>query len=224
MDDDYDVEANFTIDQRTLTASSTSGGSVTDPGEGPYPYNHGTVVPIEATADAHYHFVNWTGSGVTAGKVADPNDESTTITMDDNYTAVANFAIDQHNLTTSSTTDPPGAGGSVTIPGEPGPYQYAYGTDASIVATANANYHFVNWTGGGVTAGKVADPNAASTTITMDDDYDVEANFTIDQRTLTASSTSGGSVTDPGEGPFYRGNCRTQLSLRKLDRNGCGRR
>ncbi|MHC4499956.1 MAG: InlB B-repeat-containing protein, partial [Planctomycetota bacterium] len=201
MDDNYTATANFALDQHTLTTSSTNNGSVTDPGEGPYPYNHGTVVPIEATADAHYHFVNWTGSGVTAGKVADPNDESTTITMDDNYTAVANFAIDQHNLTTSSTTDPPGAGGSVTIPGEPGPYQYAYGTDASIVATANANYHFVNWTGGGVTAGKVADPNAASTTITMDDDYDVEANFTIDQRTLTASSTSGGSVTDPGEGP-----------------------
>ena len=196
MDADYSVVANFALDQRTLTASSTSGGSVTTPGEGSFQYNPGTVAAIVATPAANYHFVNWMGTGVTAGKVANPNSASTTITMDAAYTVVANFAIDQRTLTTSST-----AGGSVTYPGE-GSLDYGHGTVAFIVATPDANHHFVNWTGTGVTAGKVADPNSPSTTITMDADYTVVANFAIDQRILTTSSTAGGSVTTPGEGSF----------------------
>ena len=197
--DDVEIAKTVAVVQRTLTTSSTLGGSVTTPGEGPYQYDHGTDANIVATADPNYQFVNWTGTGVTAGKVADPNAAATTITMDADYTAVANFELTgptQHTLTTSST-----AGGTVTTPGE-GPYQYDHGTDANIVAAPDTNYHFVNWTGTGADAGKVADPCAASTTITMDNDYTAIANFAIDQRTLTTSSTLGGSVTTPGEGPY----------------------
>jgi len=197
MDADYTVVANFTIDQRALTASSTSGGSVTDPGEGSFDYDHDTVVDIVAGADLNYHFVNWTGTAVDNGKVADPNAESTTVTMDADYSVVANFAIDQRALTSSST-----AGGSVTDPGE-GSFDYDHDTVVNIVAGADLNYHFVNWTGTAVDNGKVADANAASTTVTMDADYSVVANFAIDQRALTASSTAGGYVLDPGEGSFY---------------------
>jgi hypothetical protein len=83
------------IDQRTLNSSSTTGGDVTTPGEGAYTYDHGTVVNLVATADASYHFVNWTGTAVDAGKVANPNAASTTVTMNGDYTVVANFAADK---------------------------------------------------------------------------------------------------------------------------------
>jgi hypothetical protein len=105
-------------------------------------------------------------------------------------------AVDR-TLTTSST-----AGGSVTEPGEPGPYSYSHGQDVNIVATPDTGYHFVEWTGTGVDASKVADAYSASTTITMDNDYAVEANFEIDQHTLDVDSSSGGSVNTPGEGQF----------------------
>ena len=206
MHADYTVQANFAINQHTLTVSSTAGGSVTTPGEaGPYPYSYGESASIVAQADPNYHFVNWTGSAVTAGKVASPGSASTTVTMHGDYTIQANFAINQHALTVSST-----AGGSVTAPGEAGPYPYSYGESASIVAQADPNYQFVNWTGSAVTAGKVADPNAASTTVTMHGDYTIQANFTIDRHTLTVSSTTGGSVTEPGEtGPYQYDNGTT---------------
>jgi O-glycosyl hydrolase len=186
------------VPQQTLSVSSTSGGSVTTPGEGDFSYDQGTDASIVATADSHYHFVNWTGTAVTAGKVASPGSASTTVLMDADYTVVANFAIDQQTLTTSSTS-----GGSVTTPGE-GAYGYDYGTNASIVATADSNYHFVAWSGTAVTAGKVADPNSTSTTVLMDADYTAVANFAADivKKTLITSSTSGGSVTTPGEGSF----------------------
>jgi len=196
MDADYTLQANFAIDKRTLTISSTSGGSVTTPGEGSYQYNHGSSAPVTATAQANYHFTGWTGTAVGAGKVANAGSASTTVTMDADYTLQANFAIDKRTLSISSTS-----GGSVTTPGE-GSYQYNHGSSAPVTATAQANYHFTGWTGTAVGAGKVANPNVANTTVTMDADYTLKANFVIDKRTLTISSTSGGSVTTPGEGSF----------------------
>jgi len=177
-----------------LTTTSTVGGSVTDPGEGDYDYEDGAVVPIVAEADPGYRFVEWTGTGVDAGKVASPIASSTTITMDADYAVEAYFIV-VNTLTTTSTV-----GGSVTDPGE-GAYDYDDGTLAPIVAEADPGYRFVEWTGTGVDAGKVTAPTEASTSITMDADYAVHANF-IAVYTLTTSSTVGGSVTDPGQGDY----------------------
>ena len=44
-------------------------GHVAAPGEGVFEYGHGAAVDIAAAADANHHFVNWTGTGVAAGKV-----------------------------------------------------------------------------------------------------------------------------------------------------------
>ncbi|OHB78767.1 MAG: hypothetical protein A2Z25_19685 [Planctomycetes bacterium RBG_16_55_9] len=188
--------------QSTLTVSSTSGGSVTNPGTGTFSYDEGTVVSIQAAASASYHFVNWTGTAVNAGKVVNPNAVSTSVTVDADYTIQANFTAAPQptsTLTVSSTS-----GGSVTNPGA-GTFQYDDGTVVPIQATAAQNYDFVNWTGTAVNAGKVANPNAASTSLTVDADYTIQANFAaapLPASTLTVSSTSGGSVTSPGEGAF----------------------
>ncbi len=80
---------------RLLTTSSTVGGTVTTPGIGTYSYDACSVASIVATVEIgySYHFVNWTGTAVTAGKVANPGLPSTTVTMDADYTVQANFAI-----------------------------------------------------------------------------------------------------------------------------------
>ena len=79
-----------------LTTVSTSGGSVTTPGEGAYNYAEGSVVDIIATPDSGYGFVNWTGDTST---IADINDPTTTITMNDDYSITANFSQIMHALT-----------------------------------------------------------------------------------------------------------------------------
>ncbi len=197
MDGDYTLYANFAIDQHELQISSSAGGSVTTPGEGELHYDHGTVVTIEATGDANFHFVNWTGTAVDAGRVGDADSGATTVTMDGDYTLYANFAIDQHALQISSS-----AGGSVTTPGE-GELHYDHGTVVTIEATGDANFHFVNWTGTAVDAGRVGDADSGATTVTMDGDYTLYANFAIDQHELQISSSAGGSVTTPGEGELH---------------------
>jgi hypothetical protein len=94
MDDDYAIQANFMSigpAQYRLTISSSTGGSVTAPGEGTFPYSEGTVVHLVATPDDYYHyFVNWTGN---VGTIADVNAASTTITVNGDYSITANFMV-----------------------------------------------------------------------------------------------------------------------------------
>jgi uncharacterized repeat protein (TIGR02543 family) len=203
IDSDFDL----TIDSLsgptiyTLTISSTAGGSVTTPGQSVTSYPGGTVVNLVASPNMGYSFVNWTGNVAT---VANPSAASTTVQMLGNYSITANFAQDtsqvQYALTVSST-----AGGSVITPGE-GTFTYYVVTVVNLVASPDTGYQFVNWTGN---VAAIANPNAASTTIAMQGNYSITANFqTVEagngsvQYTLSISSTSGGSVTAPGEGTF----------------------
>ncbi len=103
----------------TLTTSSTPGGSVTTPGQGSFNYKQGTVVNLAATPQVGHHFVNWTGTSVTAGKVTDPNSASTTVTMDASCTVAANFAINQYDIDGTVTFNGAGLDG-VTLTGLPG--------------------------------------------------------------------------------------------------------
>jgi len=91
MDEDYDIIAVFEpIEPTVLTIDSTSGGSVTDPGEGVFPYPGGTMVPLVAEPTPCSTFVNWTGN---VGTIGDPNAAETYIIMNDDYDITANFTI-----------------------------------------------------------------------------------------------------------------------------------
>ena len=71
-----------------LTISSTTGGNVTRPGEGTFPYYPGRVVNLAAEPEAGYRFVNWTGDVDTIARVSA---NATIITMDSGYSITANF-------------------------------------------------------------------------------------------------------------------------------------
>jgi hypothetical protein len=183
-----------------LTLSSTSGGSVTSPGEGTFTYTYCTKVGLVATPDTGYRFVKWLGN---VGKVADVNAASTTInTMQGNYLITAYFERTdsaQYMLTISST-----AGGSVTTPGE-GTFTYDAGTVVNLVAAAADGYRFINWSGD---VASIANINLALTTVRIDDDCVIRANFeqvSPVTYSLIVSSTSGGSVTTPGQGVSVHG-------------------
>jgi len=71
-----------------LSISSTSGGSVTSPGESVFAYDAGTVVELVATPDDGYNFQAWTGD---IEDITDPNSTSINITMNRDYSITANF-------------------------------------------------------------------------------------------------------------------------------------
>jgi hypothetical protein len=163
---DYSITANFELippGQFGLTTSSTAGGSVTNPGEGTFPYDEGTVVDLVAEAEECYEFINWTGD-----TVADPGSATTNITMDGAKYVTANFALLSYNLTADST-----GGGNVTAPGE-GSFPYDCGTVVNLLAEPDEGYSFVEWSGD---VGTVDNINAAETTITMSGNYSITASF-----------------------------------------------
>jgi alpha-tubulin suppressor-like RCC1 family protein len=71
-----------------LIIPSAIGGEVTRPGEDTFPYYPGRVLNLVAKPDDGYRFVNWTGD---VGTIANVNAAQTTITMNDNYSIMANF-------------------------------------------------------------------------------------------------------------------------------------
>ena len=75
---------------------------------------------------------------------------------------------ESHTLTIAST-----AGGNVTSPGE-GIFNYTGGTVVNLVAEASEGFRFVNWSGDVAT---IADVNATVTTITIQGNYSIRANF-----------------------------------------------
>ncbi|MBN1507281.1 MAG: leucine-rich repeat domain-containing protein [Sedimentisphaerales bacterium] len=188
------------IDRCTLTISATAGGSVTDPGEGSFNYDTGTIVPVVATAQSGWHFAGWTGTAADAGMVTDPTSESTTVTVDDGYTLKANFVANQHTLTMLS-----GEGGTVTaevvfeassrtLTG-PGSHVLDHGSEVEMTAVPNAAWFFTAWTG---TIASVESTIAFRLTA----DYQIEAHFAQNPQTLSVTCGQGGTVTRPGIGSF----------------------
>ena len=146
----------------TLGVSSTEGGSVVVPGEGEFTYECGTAVSLVAKALDGYEFVEWNGD------VEDPDSAQTSIKLDGDKKAVAVFEkiVVEYELTIASST-----GGSVTVPGE-GVFLCPENMQVELEATADEGYEFAFWTG------DVADPESATTTVVMDEDKELKANFT----------------------------------------------
>lgn len=198
MRGNYSITANFELEEgwHSLSVSSTIGGVVIEPGEGVFIREANTVVELVAEANAYYTFVEWTGDVYA---IDDVHAAATNITIQASYSVVAHFELEDgwHSLTVSSTD-----GGQVTEPGQ-GLFIYEVGTVVNLSAEADEDYDFEKWTGNIDTIGDVY---AASTNITMQASYSITASFESWHPDPTAQlgvfSSSGGSVTVPGEGVF----------------------
>ena len=151
-----------------LHLCSTTGGSVITPGEGAFEYDPCTIVPIMAQPELGVKFLNWSGDLVDEGCVNSSNNPNTTVLLDQSGIIRAQFG---HTLDINSSE-----GGSVISPGE-GIFDSKPGSIIKIFAESDIGYIFDEWTGTTVENGKVADPNAAATTVSVDGDYTLYANF-----------------------------------------------
>ncbi len=121
--------AVFAIDQHTITVESAdaSMGTVSEGGT----YDYGTEMQISATASEHYHFVQWNDGNT---------DNPRTITVTEDATYRAEFAIDRFTITVESADE---AMGTVSEGGT-----YDYGSEIQISASARDGYQFVSWDDG----------------------------------------------------------------------------
>ena len=181
--------ANFEINSYEITVSVNPENTGTATGAGTF--NHGTSATLVATPAEHYHFVNWTKNGTAVSTNA-----TYTFTVTEAGAYIANFEIDSYEITaTANPTD----GGTVTGGGT-----YNYGATATLVATANTGYHFVNWTLNGASVS-----TNSSITITVAENADYVANFELNSYTITAAADpeSGGIII--GAGTYNHGETAT---------------
>ncbi len=178
----YDILPSSTGPTHQLTMAVGTGSGSTDPSVGGHTYAEGTVVSITATPAAGYVFSDWTG-----GSVADPDDPTTTVTMDADKTVTANFVAQTYDLTMAVSP----SGGGTTTPAV-GTTSHVANSVVGISATPAVHYFFSNWTGTGV-----ADPNSASTTVTVDGNKTVTANFAYDDIAPTVTVNQAAGQADP---------------------------
>ncbi len=140
----------------TLTYTAGAGGTLSgSTSQTVAPSSNGTAVT--AVPNAHYHFVDWSDAS-TANPRTDTN-------VSQNVTVTANFAIDTYSVTYTA-----GVNGSISGTSS---QTINYGGDSSqVTATADAGYHFTNWSDGS-TANPRIDYNITA-------NKSVSANFAAD--------------------------------------------
>jgi Divergent InlB B-repeat domain len=190
--------------QVTLTMqASPSGDGTTNPAPGANTEDLNSVVPITATANSGFHFVNWTGP------VTDPNNPSTTVTMTQNQTVTANFATGALMPTLTMQVSSVAEGSTSPAPGV---HSETLNDVVPILAEPNTGYHFVSWTG------NVADSLSYSTTVTMTQNQTVTANFAIGTPSPTPIPTPSPTATPtPTPTPTTLANISTRLRVETGD-------
>lgn len=156
----------------TLVSNDTTMGTVSGSGS----YNYLTQVTLTATANEHYHFVQWNDGNTTNPRL---------ITLTSDTTFIAQFEEDARYSITVSSNDT--AMGTVAGSGS-----YYGGEQVVLTATPSEHHHFVGWGDGNT-------QNPRTITVVGDADYTAvfEADmFTI---TVTVNDPTMGSVMGGGE-------------------------
>ena len=181
------ITASFVQDNGYFLNMDTNGNGSVTPSVGTHSYSSGETVTITAEADKGYRFTSWTG------EVENSRSASTTVTLDESKTVIANFAIARHIISIK-------VNGAGSVKPNPANYLYNEGTTVKIVATPDAGSSFKGWTG------NVSDASSNTTTIVVKSDQTVIANFSGGEFTLTLATEGNGTITpSPGDYPYIDG-------------------
>lgn len=173
--------ANFALSTHNIIAASNlpEAGVVSGAGV----YGHGASVILTAMPNPDYHFINWTVGGAI---VSTSSQYTFTATEDSNL--LASFVENTHSVTASIHGV---EGGSIIGTGS-----YDHGASATLTATPNAGYSFINWTAGGVVV-----TTSSSYTFEVKEDQNLVANFAALTHSISATSNTseGGAVIGTGQ-------------------------
>jgi hypothetical protein len=165
------------------TTNSGSGGVAPSTGW----QGAGSNVPVIATADAHWHFVNW--SGDTDGCVVVGNVITAAMTQARSLTA--NFAIDQHTLTVSSVRGTPSPG-TQTVDYNSEMVQWLIGSPVLLGGTQ------YTCTGAAVDSNAFTQASATNAQLTLTNSATLTWLWTTNYLLTTTNSGSGGVAPSTG--------------------------
>ena len=168
MDGNKALVANFSFQFAvTLSSNPAEGGITTGAGS----YTAGANVTVTAAPNTGYTFVNWT-EGLTVAST----DANYVFQLNAARNLVANFKLNTYTLTVVALNG--------TVLKVPLQTTYNHGTVVNLTATPNSGFNFTSWTGD-VTG------SSSATTVTMNANKTVTANFGINTYTLTVTAING---------------------------------
>ena len=161
------LTAQWTRNNYVVTFLAGSNGSIS--GTTPQNIDHGTSTSqITAVPNANYHFVNWSDASTVNPRTISSVEITTSLT--------ATFAIDTYTATYNS-------GGNGTISGT-AIQTINHGESATAVtASPSANYHFVSWNDGVLTATRLD--------VSLTGSISKTASFAIDAYPITFNANGG---------------------------------
>ena len=175
------ISATFAINTFTITASAGENGNISPSGMVIVNYNVDQSFTI--TPNTGYHVADVLVDGSSVGAVTSYILNNVTA----NHRIEAQFEINTYTLTVNIIDS-----GKVTL--NPPGGTYDYGTAVTLTATPDTGYHFVSWSGDVPSGHETDNP----LTITMDSNKSITATFVINTYIITASATSGGTITPSG--------------------------
>ena len=199
--------ANFVLTQYNVVLSSnpvlgglTSGGGT---------FSSGTSITVTATANTGYTFTNWTENGVIVSTLANYN-----FNVNSNRTFVAHFALAQYSIALSAN---PSLGGLTSGGGT-----FTSGTSVTALATANANYTFVNWTENGVIASLLPSYTFSVTKnrVLVANFVSTQLNINLSSNPVLGGSTSGGGTVNSGSSVTVMASANAGYSFTNWTENG----
>ena len=171
-----------TPDTMTITASASSGGSISPSGAVGVVY--GTNQSFSVTPNTGYHIDSVVVDGVNLGAVASHDFNNVTA----NHTIDAYFSIDVFTVTATAS-----AGGSISPSGA---VNVNYGANQSFSVSPNTGYHIDSVVVDGVNLGAVATHDFTNVTA----NHSIDAYFSIDVFTVTATASPVAAISPSGVG------------------------
>jgi uncharacterized repeat protein (TIGR02543 family) len=178
MTGNRNITANFTPNSYTITPTAGANGSISP----------SSIQTVSYGNSQTFTFLPATGYSVSEvrvdGVAVQPVTSYTFYNVNANHTISVAFA-QLPTYTMNVTVLPISAGTVIRNPAGP---NYPAGTSVTITANATAGYVFNNWSGD-------ATGNQTSTTVIMNSNRNVTANFNTSTFTITPSSGPNGSIT-----------------------------
>lgn len=174
------LEAHFSEDYFTIDAIAVPAGG--GPIEGAGIYTSGQSATLSTTPNGGYYFIDWKENGVTVS--VNPN---YTFQVNEDRFLEAHFGTLDYEITVIAY---PAEAGEVSGAGN-----FNYNDEVTVLAIANSGWEFLSWTNNGTVVSNNAE-YIFNITVSMD----LQANFIIQEYTITAlvDPGSGGSVSGDG--------------------------
>jgi hypothetical protein len=187
----HTIAATFAANTNTITASAGTGGAISPTGAVSVSYGASRAFTI--TPNSGYRVTSVLVDGTSVGAVTTYTFSNVTAS----HTIAATFAANTNTITASA-----GSGGSISPTGA---VSVSYGASRAFTITPNSGYRVTSVLVDGTSVGAVTTYTFSNVTT----NHTIAASFAANTNTITASASTGGTISPSGTAVVSQGASKT---------------